>query len=208
MPQGRTPFSSNRTPRPMRNDAALETPDEDFVLRSHPGGLLGLYFKAMVVCAGVGTALIVGIMLVQIVARYGLNASLIWAEELCRYILIWQTFLLIGIAYHQGELAILDILDKRVGPRVRFLIRFVVYIPVLFFLHLLIKHGIVHAERFSRQTIPAIDFLWTSLTGEPAGLTVFWIYVAVPVGCFILVGHLLLGLVDEARRAFFSSAKA
>ena len=171
-----------------------------------PGGLLGWYFKALVAFAGLSTALIVGIMLVQIVARYGFNSSLIWAEELCRYILVWQTFLLIGIAYHQGELAILDLLSGHVSPKIRFLIRFLVYIPVAWFLYLLIKHGIVNANRFSRQTIPALDFIWNSLTGKPAGLTVFWIYIAAPVGCAILLAHLVFGLIDEARRAFIGKA--
>jgi len=167
-----------------------------------PGGLLGGYFRVMIGFAGVSTGIIVAIMLVQIVARYIFNSSLIWAEELCRYILVWQTFLLIGIAYHQGELAILDILSGHVSPRVRLALRLLAYIPVAWFLILLIQHGIVHAGRFSRQTIPAIDFIWTSITGHGAGLTVFWIYVAVPVGCSILLLHLIFGMIDEIRRAF------
>lgn len=172
-----------------------------------PGGLLGVYFRFMIGFAGVSTGIVVAIMLVQIVARYIFNSSLIWAEELCRYILVWQTFLLIGIAYHQGELAILDILSGHVSPKVRLALRLMAYIPVAFFLVLLIQHGIVHAGRFSRQTIPAIDFIWTSLTGHGAGLTVFWIYVAVPVGCTILLLHLAFGLIDEVRRAFGTAPK-
>lgn len=173
-----------------------------------PGGLLGWYFKAMIAFAGASTAVIVGVMLVQIVARYGFNASLIWAEELCRYILVWQTFLLIGIAYHQGELAILDLLSGHVSPKMRFVIRLLVYIPVAWFLYLLIVHGIANANRFSRQTIPALDFIWNSLTGKPAGLTVFWIYIAAPVGCIILMAHLVFGLIDEGRRAFGGNGRA
>ena len=165
-------------------------------------GLLGLYFKAMVAFAGASMAAIVAIMLVQIVARYVFNASLIWSEELCRYILIWQTFLLIGIAYHRGELAVLDILTGRVSGRVRLAVRLLVSIPIAVFLIVLIRHGLVHASRFQAQTIPAIDFIWISLTGKPAGLTVFWIYIAAPAGCLILVLHLTAGIIDDARRAF------
>ena len=168
-----------------------------------PGGVLGFYFRAMVGFAGVSMGILVTIMLVQIVARYVFNSSLIWAEELCRYILVWQTFLLIGIAYHQGELAILDLLSGNVSPRIRLLIRLLVSIPVGIFLFLLIKTGLVHASRFQAQIIPAVDFIWTSLTGKPAGITVFWIYISVPVGCTILLLHLLAGIIDDARKAFW-----
>jgi TRAP-type C4-dicarboxylate transport system permease small subunit len=141
---------------------------------------------------------IVVIMIVQVFARYVLNASLIWAEELCRYILIWQSFLLIGIAYQQGELIVLDILTGKVSPRVRFLIRVLVALPVCYFLYLMVVHGIVYAGRFKAQTIPAIDFIWMSLVGKPAHVPIFWVYVSVPVGCAILLVHFVAGLVAEA----------
>ena len=190
----------------MQNDQTVAADPNE--LKPYSGGLIGCYFKAMIAVAGLSTATVVVIMLVQIIARYVFNSSLIWAEELCRYILVWETFLLIGIAYQQGELAILDIIDNYVRPKTRFIIRFIVYIPVFFFLFMLIKYGIINAERFSRQTIPAIDFIWMSMTGKPAGLTVFWIYIAAPVGCAILAAHLIFGLIDEGRRAFFPKAKA
>jgi TRAP-type C4-dicarboxylate transport system permease small subunit len=154
--------------------------------------------------AGTSMLAIVVIMVVQVFARYVLNASLIWAEELCRYILIWQSFLLIGIAYHQGELVALDLLSGKVTPAVRFLIRLLVTLPVCYFLYLMVRHGIVYAGRFQAQTIPAIDFIWTSLFGRPAHLPIFWVYVSVPVGCAILLVHVVAGLVGEALAVFGS----
>jgi len=160
--------------------------------------LLTWYRNAMRFVAGTSMLAIVVIMIVQVFARYVLNASLIWAEELCRYILIWQSFLLIGIAYHQGELIVLDVLSGRVSPAIRFLIRLIVALPVCYFLYLMVRHGLVFAGRFSAQTIPAIDFIWTSLVGQPAHLPIFWVYVSVPVGCAILLIHILAGLVSDA----------
>jgi TRAP-type C4-dicarboxylate transport system permease small subunit len=165
-----------------------------------PDGPLVLqwYRNAMRFVAGTSMLAIVVIMVVQVFARYVLNASLIWAEELCRYILIWQSFLLIGIAYHQGELIVLDVLSARVSPAVRLLIRLLVALPVCWFLYLMVSHGIVYAGRFKAQTIPAIDFIWTSLVGQPAHLPIFWVYVSVPVGCAILLIHILAGLAGDA----------
>ncbi len=155
------------------------------------------YYRIMRFLAGTSMLAIVVIMIVQVIARYVFNASLIWAEEVCRYILIWQSFLLIGVAYHQGELIVLDMLPAKLSPSLRLLIRLIVALPVCYFLYLMVRHGIVHAGRFSAQTIPAIDFIWTSLVGKPAHVPVFWVYVSVPIGCAILLAHIVAGLANE-----------
>jgi TRAP-type C4-dicarboxylate transport system permease small subunit len=159
---------------------------------------LAAYLRVMRVLAGSSMLAIVIIMITQVIARYVFNASLIWAEELCRYILIWQSFLLIGIAHHQGELIVLDMLPAKLSPTVRLLIRLIVALPVCYFLYLMVRNGIVHAGRFNAQTIPAIDFIWTSLVGKPAHVPVFWVYVAVPVGCAILLAHIVANLANDA----------
>jgi TRAP-type C4-dicarboxylate transport system permease small subunit len=167
---------------------------------------LSLYGRVMRFLAGTSMLAIVVIMIVQVFARYVLNASLIWAEELCRYILIWQSFLLIGIAYQQGELIVLDMLSGKLSPSVRFLIRLLVSLPVCYFLYLMVRHGIVYAGRFQAQTIPAIDFIWTSLVGKPAHVPIFWVYVSVPVGCAILLVHFAAGLASDAFTLLTSKA--
>jgi TRAP-type C4-dicarboxylate transport system permease small subunit len=158
---------------------------------------LGAYLRVMRFFAGTSMLAIVVIMITQVIARYVFNASLIWAEEVCRYILIWQSFLLIGVAYHQGELIVLDMLPAKMSPITRLLIRLIVALPVCYFLYLMVRHGIVYAGRFNAQTIPAIDFIWTSLVGRPAHVPVFWVYVAVPVGCAILLAHIVARLASE-----------
>jgi TRAP-type C4-dicarboxylate transport system permease small subunit len=163
---------------------------------------MALYGRAMRLFAGTSMLAIVVIMIVQVIARYVFNASLIWAEELCRYILIWQSFLLIGVAYQQGELIVLDLISGRLSPVASLLLRLIVALPVCYFLYLMVQHGIVHAGRFKAQTIPAIDFIWTSLVGKPAHLPVFWVYVSVPIGCAILLLHIAAGLVREAYLLF------
>ena len=156
------------------------------------------YRNAIQAIAGVSMLAIVVIMIVQVAARYLFGASLIWAEELCRYILIWQTFLLVGFAYHQGELVALDILGNLVRPTTKLIVRFLISAPVCVFLYLMIKTGLAYAGRFTAQNIPAIDFIWTSLFGTPAQLPIFWVYVAIPVGCAILLVHFVGAFVYDA----------
>lgn len=164
------------------------------------GRLFGAYERVIKVLAGGSMAVIVTIMVVQVIARYVFNASLIWAEELCRYILVWQTFLFVGYAYHRGELVILDLFSTQVSPRVYMVIRFITAIPITVFLYMIITAGLGHASRFSRQMIPAVDFIWSSLTGNELHVPVFWVYVAVPVGCTVLLAHFLGRLAYDTWR--------
>lgn len=156
------------------------------------------YERAIQLLAGGSMGVIVTVMVVQVIARYVFNSSLIWAEELCRYILIWQTFLFIGYAYHRGELVVLDLFSSWMKPRNYVAIRLLTAIPITIFLYLIINAGIGHALRFSKQIIPAVNFIWMSLTGDELNVPVFWIYVAVPLGCSILLVHFLGRLAYDA----------
>lgn len=162
-----------------------------------PSRLLSTYENVMKVLAGTSMGFIVVVMVVQVVARYVFNSSLIWAEELCRYVLIWQTFLFVGYAYHRGELVILDLFSTRVSPRAYMAIRYLTAIPITVFLYFIITAGFSYAVRFSAQMIPAFDFIWMSITGNSAHVPVFWVYVAVPVGCLILLAHFLFRLAHD-----------
>lgn len=157
-----------------------------------------LYERIIRLLAGLSTGTIVVVMVVQVIARYVFNSSLIWAEELCRYVLIWQTFLFIGYGYHQGELVVLDLFSAKTSPRLYLAIRLLTAIPITIFLYFIINAGISHALRYSAQIIPAFDFIWMSLTGDELKVPIFWIYVAVPVGCAILLVHFLARLVRDA----------
>lgn len=75
-----------------------------------------MYVSAMRFMAGTIMGSIVIIMVVQVIARYVFNSSLIWAEELCRYLLIWMTFLLLGMSYRSGGLIAVDVVPLMLPP--------------------------------------------------------------------------------------------
>jgi len=171
-------------------------------------GALGWYNRILDTIAAVLMGAIVVVMVVQVFARYVLNDSLIWAEELCRYLLIWITFLFIGIAFERGEFIAIDVLPNALTPRRRFLLKLVVTVPVLIFLWLMVTNGYVHATRFSGQMIPAIDFIWTSLTGASAKAPIVWVYISVPIGSALLIVHMLVSLFFDAKKAFAGANEA
>ncbi|MBR9839285.1 MAG: TRAP transporter small permease [Rhodobacteraceae bacterium] len=150
--------------------------------------------------AGVSMLLIVAIMLAQVFWRYILGGSLIWAEELCRYLLIWQTFLVLGLAFSKGEFVALEFVPSLLSPRLRWLLKAVMAVPIVLFLGLMAWYGWDFASRFDRQTIPALDFIWTALSGEALGLSIRWVYVSVTVGLALLALHVLADLAVSFRR--------
>lgn len=142
-------------------------------------------------------ALILVVMVAQVIARYVFSASLIWAEELCRYVLIWQTFLLLGIAYRRGEFVAVDIIPLTLTPRVRLVLKMVMAVPILIFLMIIMIYGWRYAEVVQRQTIPALDFIWTSLAGRNMDVSVRWVYVSVSIGSALLGLHVIADLVER-----------
>ena len=164
-----------------------------------PRGPVGWYMRTIRFLAGSSMLALVIIMIWQVVARYIFNHSLIWAEELCRHILIWQTFLLIGLAYQRGDLVAVDIIPEMLRPKARLLLKAVMTIPILIFLWLMVVNGYSYAWRFDNQIIPALDFISRSLTGGDASVSIKWVYISVAVGCALLALHMIGGLYVEIR---------
>ncbi len=157
------------------------------------------YVRLIEILAGVSMAVILVVMVSQVTARYVFESSLIWAEELCRYLLIWQTFLLLGLAFQRGHFVVLDILPYMLSHRARLILKAVTVIPILVFLVVIVINGWDYASRFDRQIIPAADFIWTALFGENIGLSVKWVYISVPIGCTLLILHVIADLVLDIR---------
>lgn len=159
--------------------------------------LLGGYESLLRLLAGGSMILLVAITVSQVLIRYVFGTSLIWAEEVCRYLLIWQTFLLIGYAYTRGEMMAVDVLPDMAGPKAAFVMRLIMLLPILIFLWVLTENGYAYAARFQRQVIPAGDFIWTSLTGGSLGLSIFWIYISVAVGSALLGLHMIVATIRD-----------
>lgn len=171
----------------------------DHASEGRPRGPIGWYIRILRFLAGFSMLTIVAIMTAQVFARYILGWSLIWAEEICRYILIWQTFLFIGLAYTKGELVAVDVVPLMLSPRWRLALKALVSIPILVFLWLMMTNGYDYSTRFSHQIVPGVDYIFTSLIGRGVGLSIFWVYVSVAIGCFLLGLHIIASLILDWR---------
>lgn len=163
------------------------TPTATVVSRS-----LRTYERLLIALAVAIMAAIAIIMTTQVFFRYVLNDSLIWAEEICRYLLIWSTFIFVGAALDRGELAAVELLTSRLKPTGFRLCVIVGYGVCIGFLLVLAYYGWRYAAFNAGQYIPAVDFIWRDAFGASARLSIFWIYIAVPFGCIVLALHMLV----------------
>lgn len=121
------------------------------------------------------------IILLQVFYRYVLNAPLSWTEEAARFMMVWMTFLIAPIAYRQGWNVAIDMFSAMLKGRARYVLQLVIdllvmLIIIMFLKILLEKQGIV-ARGWGRS---ASSF----------EMTMFWVYLAMPVGvgAMVLVG--------------------
>lgn len=113
--------------------------------------------------------------------RYVLNDSLVWAEEIARYLFIWIVFLAAGLGVGRDIHIGLDVLPGMLGPGPRRLLLIANNVLVAAFLVFLIVSGIDLAS-FGRRAS-------TLLLGVPMS----YVYAAVPVSAAIMLLNLLPG---------------
>lgn len=159
--------------------------------------LVSAYIMALRFVAGATMAIIVVVMIAQVWSRYVMGGSLIWAEELCRYLLMWQTFLVLGLAYSKGEFVAIGFLPNLLSERGKWLLKAISAIPIIGFLVLIAMFGADYASRFSNQTIPALDFIWGSLFGRPLGLHIGYVYISVSVGATLMILHVAADVITS-----------
>lgn len=156
-----------------------------------------LYDLVVAILGAVLMTAIVIVMGVQVFFRYVLNDSLIWAEELSSYMLVLIAFLLLGAAFQRGEMMNIELLMGRLPPRLRAAANVPVYLAMTAFLVYLSYYCYQFALLNLTASIPAIDFIVSSISGETRTLTVsrYWLYLTMPLGLLILSLHLVVSAV-------------
>jgi len=120
------------------------------------------------------------IVFANVTLRYLTNDSLVWAEEVARYLMVWLTFLGAGqVLRFGGHIAIEnlhDVLPARLGRALRGLL----VLALLGFFGVMAWYGVVYASAMRFQTTAA------------TGVSFAWVYMAIPIGFALLAIHLLL----------------
>lgn len=111
-------------------------------------------------CMMIALTLISLIMGYSVVARYVMNDSLSWAEEICRYLFVWSAFLSIGLCLKRRSSIKIDMLLMALPRAVQKANLFLIDVIMLLSLLYLLKGAVnvTSAMMESGQSSPALMF--------------------------------------------------
>jgi len=142
-------------------------------------------------------ALIIGVLgamalvvFANVALRFLTDHSILWAEEVSRYAMIWLTFLGAGLVLRHGGHIGIDTLQTRF-PRRAATIRATIFVLLLGFFAFMAWIGMRYSLLAWSQTTPVLQI--------PVGL----VYLALPIGFALLITHLLLMAAPYVRRNEF-----
>ena len=124
----------------------------------------------------------------QIVTRFVLEQPAEWSEILIRISLIWMVFMGIPTAFRQGAMVSVDVLYRWSPPKVKRVLDVVVCLAALALIGVIIWWGWDYAQRGSVQSMAGLE-----------SVSMFWAYLALPVGGLFSVVGILANLVDPQR---------
>ena len=147
----------------------------------------GTTFAALLgACAMLVVASALGMF--QIVTRFVLEQPAEWTEVLIRFSLIWMVFLAIPAAFRQGAMVSVDVLYRWSPPRVRRVLDYIVALAALALIGVIIWWGWDYAQRGGVQSMAGLE-----------SVSMFWAYVAMPVGGVFSAIGIVGNLLDPQR---------
>lgn len=129
--------------------------------------VLNTALRALIVAAFSG---MVVSALLQVVSRYVFNSPLGWTEELAKFLMVWWTFLTVGLLSWQGRLLGIDAALLAMAPRAAHLTSAAAQAVSAFVIGWLSLLGIRLVKLAGSQITPALDVPYA------------WIYLSLPVG--------------------------
>lgn len=123
-------------------------------------------------------AVMATLVFINVVSRYALNVSIIWAEEVSQYLMIWIAYLGAGLALREGRHVAVEMLQDRLPAASGRRVRMAVGGLLLVFLGVVTVLGFQFAVFVWNQETPVLNI---SL-GIPS--------LAIPLGALLFAVHL------------------
>jgi len=115
----------------------------------------------------------------NVVLRFTTSHSILWVEEVSRYLMIWLTFLGSGVVLRYGAHIGIDTLQERFPPAAPAL-RLIIFVLLLGLFVAMVWLGVRYAMLTWGQTTPVLE------------ISIGAVYLAMPIGFALMIVHLLL----------------
>lgn len=125
----------------------------------------------------------------QIITRFVLQQPAEWTEVLIRFSLIWMVFLGIPAGFRLGSMVSVDLMHRKASPAFRRVLDALAAAVTLMLLAVIIWYGWDYAQRGKVQTVIGLE-----------SLSMFWAYLALPVGAVCAVFGVIGNFLDPRRR--------
>ena len=143
-------------------------------------------FAMAVACAMMALAASLGMF--QIITRFVLERPAEWTEVMVRFSLIWMVFMGIPMAFRQGAMVSVDVLYRWSPKKIQRVLDWVVFTAAMVLVLIIIYWGWNYANRGKVQTVIGLE-----------NVSMFWAYLALPVGGLFSIVGLIGNLLDPKR---------
>jgi len=124
------------------------------------------------------------IIFLQVIFRYVLHSSLTFSEELARYLFVWTVFMGSAVVARDNGHIVVGVLTERLKGKKAKYVKSAAYIFTMTFVAILFYQGLRMMKLSSFQHSPAL------------GISMSWVYLAIPVATFVMFCNILILIVD------------
>jgi TRAP-type C4-dicarboxylate transport system permease small subunit len=128
--------------------------------------------------------------MLQIVARFILMVSIPWTDELARYLMIWASFVGLGVAYRKRELICVAFFREKLSQHLLKVTLLISDLLCSVFATVIVIYGVILCFQNAGQVSPSMR------------ISLGIIYAVVPLGCL-----LFLFFAFESVFSYFSAAR-
>jgi TRAP-type C4-dicarboxylate transport system permease small subunit len=127
------------------------------------------------------------VILVAITSRYVIKASVPWAEELARYLMVWAAFLGGSLGLKRGVHVGITFVVRKIPPHISRWVSLFTGLSLLFFFLVVIVEGCCFTMFVSRQLSPALR------------VSMAWVYSALPTGGILFALYVIQFIVADMK---------
>ena len=136
-------------------------------------------YKAIMITVSIALGIMIILAFVEVVRRYLLGKSFLWADDLIRYLIIYVGFVGGAAAYKDNNLASLDLLTRHFPPKVQIILEILVNTVVTAIIVFLLYYsvGAVQAPSIKNSVGVGLKIaLWIPYMALPIGFVVMLLF--------------------------------